>query len=362
MRFAFRRYWVAWASNLARVSNDCNVAMKKIDTDILIVGAGMAGAATAYHLAKRCDLSVLIVEQEETAGVHSSGRNAAIIREHADEPALQRLLSDGAQFLRQGKLADYEQRGLMVMGRGDDDVRKYFTRARGSGLWCPQDGTVDVASLLQSYLTGQEVRYETSVNDWTDQQDHLKVSTNQGTITCRLLVNAAGPWAGRLGNLPLTPLKRHLFVTAPIDWLDPEGPSVWDGAAGFYFRPESGGLLLSCCDETAAEPGDYSEDPEVLLELAEKVETHQPGLGELAIARQWVGQRTFAPDRLFVIGFDPRNDKVFHVGGLGGHGVTSSFAVGRMAASLITGAAPPGAELLSPSRLFSANELNPSHS
>ncbi len=336
--------------------------MMKVNVDILIVGAGMAGAATAYHLAKRTDLGVLIVDQEETAGVHSSGRNAAIIREHADEPALQQLLSAGAQFLRRGELAAYEQRGLMVMGRGSDDVQEYFPRAHGSGLWCPQDGTVDVAGLLQSYLAGQEVRYKTSVEDWTEERDHLRVCTNQGEITCKLLVNAAGPWAGRLGNLPLTPLKRHLFITTPLDWLDPDGPSVWDGTAGFYFRPESGGLLLSCCDETAAEPGDYSEDPDMLLELAEKVETHQPGLGELAIARQWVGQRTFAPDRLFVIGFDPRNEKLFHVGGLGGHGVTSSYTVGRMAADLITGCRPPGSELLSPRRLFSANELKPNRS
>ena len=196
----------------------------------------------------------------------------------------------------------------------------------------------------------------------TNERDHLRVCTNQGEITCNLLVNAAGPWAGRLGNLPLTPLKRHLFVTTPLDWLDPDSPSVWDGTAGFYFRPESGRLLLSCRDETAAEPGDYSEDPDMLLELAEKVEMQQPGLGELAIARQWVGQRTFAPDRLFVIGFDTRNDKLFHVGGLGGHGVTSSFTVGRMAADLITGGRPLGAEPLSPRRLFSMNELNPSQS
>ena len=100
----------------------------------------------------------------------------------------------------------------------------------------------------------------------------------------------------------------------------------------------------------------------MLLELAGKVEMHQPGLGELAVARQWVGQRTFAPDRLFVIGFDPRNHKLCHVGGLGGHGVTSSFTVGQMAADLITGGRPPGAELLSPRRLFSANELNPNQS
>ena len=331
--------------------------MSDLDTDILIVGAGLAGAATAYHLTRRTDFGVRIVEQEATAGVHSSGRNAAIIREHADEPELQRLLSEGAQFLRRGELAEYEQRGLMVLGGGNDDVQKHFPRARGTGKWCPQDGTVDVAALLQSYLAGQDVRYNTVVEGWTDEPNFLRVRTNQGDLTCNLLVNAAGPWAGRLGDLPLTPLKRHLFVTAPLDWLDPACPSVWDGAAQFYFRPESGGLLMSCCDEVPAEPGDYAEDPDMLLELAEKVENYQPGLGELAVARQWVGQRTFAPDRLFVIGFDPRNERLFHVGGLGGHGVTSSFTVGRLAADLIAGGRPTGAELLSPRRLFSTDQL-----
>ena len=83
------------------------------------------------------------------------------------------------------------------------------------------------------------MRYKTSVEDWTEERDLLQVSTNHGTITCKLLVNAAGPWAGRLGNLPLTPLKRPLFVTTPLDWLEPNGPSVWDSAVGCALRPES---------------------------------------------------------------------------------------------------------------------------
>ena len=184
--------------------------MAEDDADIVIVGAGLAGAATAYHLVRIADSRVLILEQEATAGVHSSGRNAAIIREHADEPELQRLLSEGAQILRRGELAQYEQRGLMVMGRGTDEVAKYFSRARGRGQWCPQDGTIDVAALLQSYLAGQDVRYDTQVLEWADERDLLRVQTNRGELTCKLLVNAAGPWAGQLGNLPLTPLKRHL--------------------------------------------------------------------------------------------------------------------------------------------------------
>src|SRR5690606_23219434 len=99
---------------------------------------------------------------------------------------------------------------------------------------------------------------------------------------------------------------------------------VWHGREGLYFRPESGGLLMSVCEETQAEPGDYREDPARLEELAEKLERLQPGLADISIRTSWVGQRTFAPDRNFVIGFDPREAGLFHVCGLGGHGITSS--------------------------------------
>jgi len=115
---------------------------------------------------------------------------------------------------------------------------------------------------------------------------------------------------------------------------------VWDLPHGLYFRPESGGLLLCACDETPAEPGCYDEDPRVTARLEELVRTHQPGLGELRLMRTWVGQRTFAPDRRFVVGFDPRDPRLFHVAGLGGNGVATSYAIGEMAAGMLLGADP----------------------
>jgi D-arginine dehydrogenase len=326
--------------------------MSIFDTDILIVGAGLAGAATAYHLARRGPVRIAMVEQEVTPGAHSSGRSATIVREHADRPAMQALLSAGAAALREGRLAAFERCGVMLVGMGSEAVCDHFPRARGIGCWKPDDGTVDAAGLLGTYLRGQQVHYETRVLGWQRDGQGLRVATDRGEIGCRLLVNAAGPWAGELGDLPLTPMNRHLFVTAPLDWVEPRWPCIWDGARGLYFRPESGGLLLCCCDETPARPGDYGEDPAVLSELARKLSDLQPDLGELAIRSSWVGQRVFAPDRGFVIGFDPRDRHVFHVAGLGGHGVTASPAVGRLAASLILGDAAPGDGDFAPGRLL----------
>ncbi|MFH1419681.1 MAG: FAD-dependent oxidoreductase [Planctomycetota bacterium] len=326
--------------------------MADLDWDILIVGAGMAGASTAYHLARTTDLRILIVERETTPGVHSSGRNASYIRERMEDPAIQPLATQGAEFLREGTLAEYTRCGALLLGLGDEDVAKHVPVARGKGLWCPKDGVIDVAALLQSYLSGRKILFDTEVRSFSRKNDAIEVTTNRGVITCGLLVNAAGPWAGQLGGLPLTPLQRHIFVTPPMDWVDPNWPFVWDTFGGLYFRPESGGLLLSACDETAAPPGDYSEDPAVLEDLAEKLASRQPRLSDIAIRHSWVGQRTFAADRRFVIGFDPRNDRLFHVAGLGGHGVTTSYTVGKMAAEMILNKTGDLQGLFSPTRLL----------
>jgi len=226
---------------------------------------------------------------------------------------------------------------------------------------------VDTAGLLQAYLTGRPVLFGIRVVSWSADGERLRVSAISGgrepgppdlTIISRILVNAAGPWGGILGGLPLTPCNRHVFMTPPMPEIDPSWPFIWDVGHGLYFRPESGGLLLSPCDETPAPPGAYVEDPKMLEELCQKLERFQPALSQVAIASGWVGQRTFAPDRRYVIGFDPREPRLFHVAGLGGHGVTASWSVGRLAADLILGRpVPDWASLFSPSRFDSARLL-----
>ncbi len=320
----------------------------------LIVGAGFAGAATAWHLTRRGARDVLILERELTPGEHSSGRNAGIVRTHADDPQERSLVAEGADVLRRGELSCFVRNGIMLMGLGEEDVAPRFPRARGRGAWCPDDGLVDVAALLRTYLAACDVQCGTTFSGYTVDGDRVRAHTSRGDVTCRVLINAAGAWAGQWGGLPLTAMNRHLFQTAPLDWVRPDWPTVWDGRRKFYFRPESGGLLLCVCDETPAEPGDYREDPAVLEELEHKIRTLQPGLGAVAIRTQWVGQRTFAPDRRFVIGFDPREPRLFHVAGLGGHGVTGSYAVGRLAADLLLGQLAPDAEAFSPARLHSS--------
>jgi glycine/D-amino acid oxidase-like deaminating enzyme len=262
----------------------------------------------------------------------------------------------GAELHRSGTLAPFRRTGGFRVGEGlgDEDVSLHVPIARGRGVFQPDDGVVDVARLLATFLSGARVRTEAAVAAIERHRDELRVVLASGeSIRARVVVNAAGAWAGVLGGLPLEPRKRHVFLStprqAPESW-----PWTWDEDAGLYFRSERGALLLCGCDERAGEPGDNAVEPAAQDELLAKVERFQPGLLPLGIATSWAGQRTFAPDGRFVIGWDPRVDGLFWVAGLGGHGVTASPAIGAFAADLIARGPshpPRSAELLSPARL-----------
>ncbi len=329
-----------------------------LDAEFVIAGAGLAGAATAYALAQRGAGRVLIVEREAGAGWHASGRNAAMVRSVVDDPAVGPAVRRGAAQLAEGKLAPYRQTGGFLIGaRGTDDVQALVPAARGRGRYIPEDGVVEVAALLETYLAGQRVQYETTVTGFQPRTDHLVVETNRGALKAQTLVNAAGAWAGALGDLPLRPLLRHLYVTPPHTGVDPDWPFVWDVQEGLYFRPESQGLLLCACDEQPTPPGEYAERLAVAGTLADKVSRLQAALVDLthglSLKHRWTGQRTFAPDRRFVIGFDRREPRLYWVAGLGGHGVTASYAVGELAAAELTDGAP-AATHFDPGRLVAA--------
>jgi glycine/D-amino acid oxidase-like deaminating enzyme len=148
----------------------------------------------------------------------------------------------------------------------------------------------------------------------------------------------------------MVPFRRHLYDSGPLAWVDRNLPVVWNPTSGVYFRPESGGLLMSPCDETPAEPGIPAVDPAVLDLLAEKLSRHVPALGNVPVRRGWAGLRTFSPDHRFVIGWDPGVKGFFWSAGYGGHGVTCSASAGRLAARLLLGANPPEAAPFAPDR------------
>jgi glycine/D-amino acid oxidase-like deaminating enzyme len=363
----------------------------------VIIGAGIAGAATAYFLAEDGIHNIIILESEAVAGALSTGRNAAILRSAIPDPVLRSLARESARFHRcppEGfslnpllnvvglyLVARLEHAGSLVSwaldGEGKEgaklvDPSEIYARvpilAPGitTALRLADEGVLDVHAILQSFLSGAckqgaELRLGCEATRLQVEAGRvIGVETSRGMLEADLVIMAGGGWAAGLAEaagypMPLTPYRRHLLVTNPLPQVDPCWPVVWCQGDEFYFRPESGGLLMCGCDTVAVSPEEGQKtDPAQIEAIAIKAARWLPSLGDAGVARAWAGMRTFAPDQRFVIGPDPRVHGLHWVAGLGGHGITCSPAVGRLAADWIANGISdhPAAMALLPARLL----------
>lgn len=352
-------------------------------TDILIVGGGIAGLGAAASLAARGARRVLLLDREAQPGFYASGHNAAIVRQLTGRAEHTELTIDGARRLREAGLSDGRGGFLLEAETGGLDalqaeVHRFgldATRSAGSPLsglnavsrlGVSGDGILDPDRTLavcseRAKAHGAQIRFDCGVGAIHPAPDGFEVETDLGTLRTDVLVNAAGAWAGRIGamagglSLDLQPLRRHLvWSPAPCPQ---SAPWAWWVDRPLYLRPESGGLLLCPCDETEVAAPTLHRQPDVdrgVLEgLHASLQEVAPALADLPVQRIWSGLRTFAPDRRFLLGWDPLNPRLFWIAGLGGHGMTSGLAVAERAARLIL---EGGEGALSPRRFHSIRE------
>ncbi len=340
--------------------------------ELIIIGGGIAGLATACHLVLAGQGGVLLVDREEVPGSYASGHNAGIARQLTGRPEHTALTVQGRGLLAQaglltpsgGWLLAAEPGGTGALAREARECGLAERTGAGSpvpGLRAAEwlrvegDGVIDIHAELRhcaeiARAGGASLRFGCRVLGIEPAGTGFRVDTDQGPVRARILVNAAGAWAGEVGrmagglDLALRPLRRHLAWTG-APW-PPDRPWAWWTDRPFYLRPESGGALLCPCDEgETALPGrglQPASDRVVLEGLARSVSDLAPALGDAPLARLWCGLRTFAPDRGFVVGPDPVSPGLNWVAGLGGHGMTAGLAAGRLAAESILGQRSPG--------------------
>ena len=360
---------------------------------IVIIGGGIAGVATAWWLA-RAGATVTLVEKESSLGLHSSGRNAAILRTAIAAWPTQELARETARFLQEppagfSEVALVENTGLILVEdeRGGrpawaadlaerDDARLLSAdelaalaphfRSRGGPAWhLAREGRIDISALLDGFARGTRaaggriLSGNTVAELWTEGERVCGVHLEGGeSIAADHTVIAAGGWAQSLGRaagseVQMRATRRHLMVTDVDASIDASWPIVWDDGAAFYCRPESGGMLLCACDQTDANPDEEVTDAVVLESIAAKTAKLLPQFADAGAAHFWSGVRTLTPDDRPIIGRDPEVAGLFWIAGLGGHGMSVSAGVGRLASELLLGTCSADerlAKALSPGR------------
>jgi len=302
----------------------------------------------------------VVLEREPALGRYASGRGAGLGRQLAEDDATTGLTMRGAQLLRRRFPSAWTEIGGLL---GFDDPRHaeaYAARARrfalahevlgrgavrarwpafsglplASAIHVPSDGVIDIRALLAGLSEEVEVVYEAPVVRVSDG----RVETARGVLAARVVVDAAGAWAGAVtGAPPLDAYKRHLFVLEAA--APPGAPYLWHlGAEEVYARADGAHLLVSPCDGAVTAPADQQPTPDGDACLEARLRAAAPELAGAAIVRRWACQRAFAPDRRMRLGRDPRRPWLVWAAGLGGHGATAAAAIGEVVADEVLAA------------------------
>lgn len=354
--------------------------------DVLIIGAGIAGASLAASLP--AGSRVALIEREAQPGYHSTGRSAALFSQIYGNAAIRALSRASRAFLfdpppeftptplvaprgalhiaRRDQWASFEAMAALPdvaagarivdpaeAGRLSPLLRDDYV---GHALFEADARDIDVNALHQGYLrqfraNGGKLRLDSDVHRIERVGDRWRVTTSTGDFLSPIVVNAAGAWADKVGAMAgaapvgLTPRRRTAVLVEGAD-----GPAVAASAMTididetFYFKPDAGLLLLSPADETPVDACD-AQPEEIDVALAIDRVEQATTLKVRRVRAKWAGLRSFVEDRGPVVGFDPGLPGFFWLAGQGGYGIQTAPAMGRLAASLVRGRDVP-ADLL----------------
>lgn len=346
--------------------------------DYLIIGGGIAGTSFAAEIAAHG--KTLLLEGETEFGYHSTGRSVAIFSRCYGNETIRALTYDSKSVLSHPPKAFSDSgflspREILLVGGMDDrdrlkdietqaklegietqwlesaelmQIAPYLQRhAAQVGLIERAGADIDVAALHLAYmkrarslgarlLTGRLVsNIERTLNGWI-------VSAGQEHFTGKILINASGAWADQIAamaNIPvlgLRPLQRTIFLF-PQKNLDMAlfNYMVVNVSERYYFKREGDMILGSPADEKLVEPQDIQPDA---LDIATGVDEIERAttLKVETISHKWAGLRTFASDRIPVVGFDPNDDKFFWFAGQGGYGIQISPALASIGSRILT--------------------------
>lgn len=350
---------------------------------VIVIGAGIAGASVASELAK-LGARVLLLEREAQPAYHTTGRSAALFTVAYGPPVIRALSrASAADFQGAGDSQQpgpmLRQRGAMFMARADQtgslaalaaelgpavtsltpaaarDLVPALRPGYLAGALIDRGAAdIDVDALHRLYLrrltaTGGAVRCRAEVTGLSRNGGNWWVETSAGDLRADVVVNAAGAWADEIAamagaaQIGLVPKRRTALLVAPPAGLAVDTwPLAVDVDEQFYLKPEAGMLLLSPADETPSPPCDARPED---LDVAIAIDRVQQAidLPVQRVAHKWAGLRSFVADKCPVVGFAPDAPGFFWLAGQGGYGIQSAPAMARWAAAAVLGRAAPSA-------------------
>jgi sarcosine dehydrogenase len=363
---------------------------------IVVIGGGIIGCSTAYHLARDHHADVVLLEQGKlTSG--STWHAAGLVGQLRSSASITKVLKYSVDLYKRlndetGLETGWKMTGCLRLATTPDrwtEFKRLATTARSFGMdmhlisaaetkamwplmetsdligasWLATDGQASPSDITQSLAKGarmhgakihEEVRVTGFVMDGTR---ITAVQTDQGTITCDKVVNCAGQWAREVGtmagiNVPLQPVKHQYIITERIPGLSSDAPTIRDPDRRTYFKEEVGGLVMGGYEPnpqpwvTGDIPKDWQfglfpDDYDHFEQHIEQAVARVPILAKTGVKQMINGSESFTPDGNFILGRANECANMFVGAGFNAFGIASGGGAGWVLAEwVMSGEAP----------------------
>ncbi len=348
--------------------------------DVVIIGGGVMGVSTAYHLAARGCRNVVLLERAEFLGSEATGKCAGGIRYQFSTEINVRLSQLSLPMLERfedelGQPIDLRWPGYLFLIDNEQDLATFRRNSAMqnrlgvasclltpqevaakvpllnlsgviAGAWHTHEGLADPSGVVQGYArgarrAGAQIFTGTPVTAICVEGGRVAgVATAAGSFAAPIVVNTAGPWAGQVAamagvDLPVEPYRRQIVVTAPLPEVPADFPFVIDFRTALYFHREGQGILTGQANPDEPAGFDQTLDHDWTERHLESAVERFPLLAKAGLLRAWAGLYEVTPDAHPVI--DQLADPLgFYVAaGFSGHGFMHGPITGLLMAELI---------------------------
>jgi sarcosine oxidase subunit beta len=351
----------------------------KNSASVAIIGGGIMGASTAYHLALRGCTDIVVLEKDLLAQA-STGLSAGGVRQQFSHPANIRLSQEAVRLFERfeeelGVDVEFRQVGYLFLAQSKAVWQKFLTDmetqvAHGvpvealspeeikyrwpylnvedlqGGTFCPEDGYADPYMAAMGFAgvarkLGVRFEEQTQVTGVTAAGGKITgLETTRGPISAPVVVNVAGAWGGQVAqwtdhDLPVAPYRRQVFVTQAFEPIPKPVPMILDIEPAFYFRGEGPGILMGMSDPDEPSSFNTNIDYGFVEKLIDAAIHRAPLLEEAEVLRGWGGLYAITPDDNPIIGPLPGVEGLLCAIGFSGHGFQQAPTVGRLLSELI---------------------------